>query len=50
MIKKKAQPNIKSRDFNKLLSIKGEIDLRTKSERTDNMKYNRKNKHKNVGR
>lgn len=37
---------IKKRDFNILSSIKGEIDLRTKSESIKKPKYNRKEKYK----
>lgn len=35
------------RDLNILLSIRGEIDLRTKSSTIRKPKYNRKEKHKN---
>ena len=43
MAKKKKH---KTRDLSKLLSLKGEIDLRTKSEPTKKLKYTRKQKHK----
>lgn len=40
---------IKQRDFTKLASYRGEINLRTRSESLDekNFKYSRKEKHKN---
>lgn len=37
---------IRKRDFNILSSIRGEIDLRTKSESKLKPKYNRKEKYK----
>lgn len=40
-------PNIPKRDINKLLSIRGEIDLRTKSASLTRKKYSRKVKYKN---
>ena len=39
---------IKPRDLNILKSIKGEIDLRTKSESNKPKKFTRKIKHKNT--
>ena len=39
---------MKKRDINILLSIKGEIDLRTKSASLKPKKYSRKEKHKNA--
>lgn len=38
---------IRKRDFNIISSIRGEIDLRTKSESKPKSKYNRKEKYKN---
>ena len=37
---------IRKRDFNILAGIRGEIDLRTKSESKPKPKYNRKEKYK----
>lgn len=37
---------MKNRDFNILMSIRGIIDLRTKSESLKKKKYSRKEKHK----
>lgn len=45
MKRKKSKVN-KPRDFNKLLSLRGEIDLRTKSESRDKKRFSRKKKHK----
>jgi hypothetical protein len=38
---------VKQRDFNKLLHIKGEINLSTRSESVGKKKYSRTAKHKN---
>ena len=46
MAKKKKKPN-KKRNLNQVLAAKREIDLRTKSEPTKNLKHSRKIKHKN---
>jgi len=47
MNNKNKSKHINKRDFNILLSLKGEIDLRTKSVSLQKKKYSRKIKHKN---
>lgn len=43
---KNSKNKIKRRDVNKLMSLRGEIDLRTKSESNAKKRFTRKCKHK----